>query len=223
MNIIIGGTHGLGSEIARELQARGEETFVTGRSYKEAEHGPGMAVDLRRLDQVGRLTDYVLNLDDMPLEGFYWVAGYGYNGDFVAQNTPEDNAHDMALANFANVIPIAQAAWQILMSEPEPQNFVVVSSTTGVRARTDEAVYAGTKHAQVGYTRSLGLESERLGKAVRVALFLPGGMKTPFWDRNPPAAYDSFLDPKKVAQRIVERVKAQEEPYYEEMIEKGSL
>lgn len=220
MNLVLGGTHGLGLEVARQLQNRGKETFVVGRSYNESEHGPGMAVDLSDEAQIERLVERVnQGLGGAALNGFYWVAGHGYNGNFADQPEPEK----MAKTNFANVVPLAQAAWRGLLGSQAGGSFVVVSSTTGVRPRKDEAVYAATKHAQVGLARSLGLEGERLDSKVKVALFMPGGMRTPFWEGNEPANYNDFLDPAKVAERIVDRVSDQQTYFYEETIERGSL
>jgi 3-oxoacyl-[acyl-carrier protein] reductase len=218
INFIVGGTHGLGKAITDVLQAQGQATFVVGRSYNEAAHGAGMHADLRSTVDADLVADKVADLAKQTPLDFWWVAGYGYNGDFADQQEPAV----MAAVNFGNVLPAAQAAFRAMTRRPEPAHFVVISSTTGVKSRTDEAVYSGTKHAQVGFARSLGMESERLGAPVKVALFLPGGMQTPFWDGNQPAKYDQFLDPVQVAQRIVERVMAQREPMYEEVIERGN-
>jgi len=221
MNIILGGTHGLGAEIAAQLQSAGEETFVTGRTYDAAKHGPGAAVDLAESEDVRVL---LKQLDEKitPAEAvnFYWCAAMGYAGDFAAQ----PDVQRMAAVNLGGVLGVAQYAWKQMLARDAVSRFVVVSSTTGAKARPNEAVYAATKHAQVGFARSLGLESERLGSNIRVALFMPGGMQTPFWDTiGQPSSYSEFLDPKKVAQRMLERVAAQTDPYYEETIERGSL
>jgi len=216
MNFVLGGTHGLGQQIAKAFQQQGEQTFVVGRTYDEATHGAGTAVDLSNGQDFKKLIEQI---DKTDFNRFFWVAGYGYNGDFSEQVDP----HKMALVNFANAVPVAQAVWKKLANKTEPTNFVIVSSTTGEKARADEAVYASTKHAQVGFARSLGLESERLGLPIRVALFMPGGMQTPFWDAQRPESYDTFLDPAKVSVRIVERVIEQQTPFYEETIPKDSL
>lgn len=219
MNIIIGGTHGLGKDTAAILRDRGETAFVTGRSYSQADHGEGMAVDLTQKDQADKLVDYIKGLEDTEINGFYWVAGFGYNGEFALQ----EDVLDLCTANFSNVMPIAHAAWKKMIAQPHPSNFVIVSSTTGVRARKNEAAYAATKHAQVGFGRSLGMESEWLATPVKVALFEPGGMKSPFWDKKRPSGYDDFMDTAKVAERIIERVDGQEDYFYEELIERGSV
>jgi len=220
LNVILGGTHGLGHEIAVQLQEKGEQTFVVGRSYDQAQHGLGMAVDASDPNEVHMLVEYLdQGIGETALKGFFCVAGYGYNGDFAEQPEPQQ----MANINFASIVPIAQSAWKKLLGSENGGNFVVISSTTGVRARKDEAVYAATKHAQVGFARSLGLESERLEAKIKVALFMPGGMHTPFWTGNEPANFDEFLDPAKVAERIITKVTGQQGNFYEETIERGSL
>ena len=219
MNILLGGTYGLGAEVADRLRDDDQDVFIVGRSFSEAKHGAGMAVDLSRPDSANRLVDCIQSqVGKSALEGFYWLAGHGYTGNFSDQT----DGREMMLSNFTNVIPIAQAAWNAMAAQ-DHGNFVVVSSTTGIRARSNEAVYSASKHAQVGFTRSLGLEAERLQSNVHVSLFMPGGMRTPFWDGKRPENYGTFLDAKKVAHRIVAGVKGQKSNFYEEIIERGSL
>jgi short-subunit dehydrogenase len=216
MNLILGGTHGLGREIALALQVNGEATYVVGRSYSADIDGEGEVLDLSDAEAV---KPFAKSVGGMQLKGFYWVAGYGYNGDFAKQT----DAERMVAVNFANVMPIAQKIWQQMQTSDKSTRFVVVSSTTGTKARAEEAVYAATKHAQVGFARSLGLESERLKSKVKVSLFLPGGMRTPFWKGKEPTGYESYLDPKKVAARIVSQVRDQSTFFQEDLIVRGAL
>jgi len=217
ITVVLGGTSGLGAEIAGALRANGKETFVIGRSYDEQTHGAGMKIDLAQKADIKQLCEHLQSLgEDL---NFYWVSGYGYQGDFAAQPSPET----MAAVNFSNVLPVAQIAWRMMLAAEKTTHLVVISSTSGYKARKDEAVYAATKHAQTGFARSLGLEAERLHANCKVALFMPGGMQTPFWDNNRPVQYTEFLDPKKVATRVIDRVESQSEPFYEEIIERGSL
>lgn len=216
MNLILGGTHGLGREIALALQQGGEDTFVVGRSYDKATDGTGAVLDLSDKAAVDAFVDMFLG---KSVYNFYWVSGYGYNGDFAAQTVPER----MMDVNFANVLPIAQAIWKKQLKSDKLSHFVVIGSTTGTKARAEEAVYAAAKHAQVGFARSLGLESERLKSKIKVALFLPGGMRTPFWNGKTPDGYENFLDPKKVAARVVSQTLAQADYFLEDRIERGSL
>lgn len=219
MNIILGGTSGLGEGITKQLRSKGDRVLVLGRSYDIKKHGEGILVDLTDKSSV---IACVLQLKDVlggqKLKSFWWVAGYGYSGDFAKQGNPED----MAVANFSGALPLVQFIWQKLL-EQNNGTLAVVSSTTGLKARNSEAVYAGTKHAQVGFARSLGSEAERLGSSIKVALFMPGGMRTPFWTGSQPEAYESFNDPEKVALKMVSTVGAQGSHYEELIIERGEM
>jgi short-subunit dehydrogenase len=219
VNIVLGGTSGLGGEIVDRLRNDGELAWVLGSSYDEERHGEGFGVDLADGESVDSATEEMKSkLGDQIIKSFYWVSGYGYNGDFSEQEEPRR----MAVVNFAGPLPLVQAAWRRVLDQDEG-TIAVVSSSTGEKARDNEAVYAGTKFAQVGFTRSLGLEAVRLGTKANVALFKPGGMRTPFWDGNEPEAYDTYNDPKKVADAIVDAVDSQEENYTEQIFERGSL
>ncbi|TAH35155.1 SDR family oxidoreductase [Candidatus Saccharibacteria bacterium] len=228
MNIILGGTHGLGWELATELRERGEETFVVGSSYRAEEHGDGMLVNLAQKSEAERLAGFISELGETTLQDFYWVAGKGYNGDFAEQ----PDVADMMYVNLTHPMIVAQAAWKKIVSQDVAANMVVVSSTTGVKIRDNETTYATTKGAQVSFARNLGKEAERLittgelHSAVKVTLFEPGGMKTPFWGKegDRPAAYDEkFMDPPDVAAFMLEFLQGQETIFAEKMIEKPEL
>jgi 3-oxoacyl-[acyl-carrier protein] reductase len=215
INLIIGGTSGLGFEIAKNLRAKGETCFVVGRTYDPEKHGDGCTLDLSDRNLV---REFISTQPEMlqAVGAVYWVAGKVYIGDFADQ----ENIEQMIDVNVTNALPIIQNAWKALLERNEGR-VVVIASTAGVKARADEAVYALTKHAQVGFARSLGLEAQRLNGDVKVFLALPGGMKTPFWDGMQPASYDSFNDPARVAERIVEAVMNQTSSFHELAIERG--
>jgi 3-oxoacyl-[acyl-carrier protein] reductase len=82
---------------------------------------------------------------------------------------------------------------------------IIVSSVAGFRSGADEAIYAGTKHAQVGLAG--GLDRELREKGVRVALVCPAGTETEFAigagrTEGDPALSD-YLRPEDVAYQIV--------------------
>ena len=100
----------------------------------------------------------------------------------------------------------------------------IIGSTSSAKARSDEAVYVATKHAQAGLARSLGMQADEQKLPVRVALFLPGAMKTPFWNgRDLPADYMFFNDPAKIATHIINAIDCQQQPFLEWALPKGTL
>jgi NAD(P)-dependent dehydrogenase (short-subunit alcohol dehydrogenase family) len=219
--LILGGTKGLGEQISTLHQALRHHVYVVGSSAdpdKSNEFVTEMKCDLT---DESRMMDFIDQVARLPLINyFYWVAGWLLKGDLHKQTTLQIlKAVDI---NFRNSVPIAAAAWGHMRKDPTRTcYFCVVSSSSGTTPRADEAIYAAAKHAQVGFTRSLGLEN--LTPQIRVSLVMPGGMKTGLWDRNPNDDFDSFMDPSKVAEKIVDFVLAQQVPYDELKIPRGSL
>ncbi len=220
ISLILGASKGLGQCIAQECQKNGDTTIEIGSSLQDQiiDDSIQLHCDLADLDSVKNLISKINSLN-YPITDFYWAAGRLIKGQFN-DHSQEDIIKTIDV-NFRNAILIAQYIWTKMQSMNIPCHFVVISSSSGVKARNDEAIYAATKHAQVGFTRSLGLENNN--SQLKVSLIMPGGMKTPFWDNNPNPDIDSFLDPKKVAQKILDKVKNQTEKFMELEIPRGSL
>lgn len=220
MNIILGGTHGLGWEIATQLREQGNETFVIGRSYDSETHGNGMRADMAERADMERVVAHIQNLGSTALAGFYWTVGIGYHGKFAEQQ----HAVDMLHVNLVHPLGIAQEAWRKMSTQDITSDMVVVSSTTGVRVRKDETTYATTKGGQVSFARNLASEAAHLKSPVRVTLFEPGGMKSPFWDTYPekPANYENFMDYADVAAFMLDYLQ-QPDAASEKMVEKPEV
>jgi NAD(P)-dependent dehydrogenase (short-subunit alcohol dehydrogenase family) len=231
--LILGATKGLGKEIADDCHRRGWNTIEIGSSNQDAVDGNRRQIkcDLADLNSVQRLvTDIESLLPDkhfpvLPkFNRFFWVAGTLLKGDFDEQ-LDEDIIKTVDV-NFRNPILIAHAAWKVLKQSEGPSSFVTIASSSGKKYSSDEAVYAATKFAQVGLIGSLGMEN--INPNLRVITVLPGGMKTPFWNQNPTIDTESFLDPKKVAIHIMDKIlEFDQEPHQQQIIEleipRGSL
>lgn len=220
MHIILGGTTGLGWELATQLREQGGRVLVLGKTHHSEQHGEGLAFDLSDGESVRRgVSEIEERLGNEIIDAFYWSAGYGFRGNFGDQPSPES----MAVVNFAGALPVVQWAWNKMLKQDTVSSMVIISSTSGLKPRSDEAVYVATKYAQTGLGRSLGMEAKRLGEKTRVTLFFPGGMRTSFWDGREPAGYDKYNDPKKVATKMIEVVAEQTDVYEELSIPRGSL
>lgn len=221
MRIVLGGTSGVGFEIAQNYRQRGERVLVIGREHTLEQYGEGFAMDLSNRDSiVWALKELAGRVGQDKIDQFVWSAGYGWRGNFEDQPFVQI----MGEVNFAGALPLLQWAWQKMIAQTETSCLTVIGSTSSVKPRPDEAVYVATKHAQAGLARSLGMAAESQSLPVKVALFLPGGMKTAFWDgRDKPASYDTFNDPAKVAAEIIRLSDEQTAPYLEKAFPKNSL
>ncbi len=180
---ITGATAGIGREAARQLVAAGARVALGGRRQERldelvaelgADNAVGVVMDVRvpadnarlvaaAVDKWGRLDSVVPN------------AGIGMYGGILDQT--DEQLTEMMDTNYAGTV------WTVRAALPEMLkggggDIVIVSSVAGFRGGGDEAVYAGTKHAQVGLAGSLDRELREHG--VRVTLICPAGTATEF-------------------------------------------
>ena len=112
MHIILGGTSGLGLEMAKQLRERGERVLVLGKTHNPQKHGEGFPLDVYYSDQVEAASariEQILNGDD--IDQFVWAAGYGWRGNF--ENQP--SVRSMAEVNFSGALPLVQWAWRKML------------------------------------------------------------------------------------------------------------
>ncbi|MBI4434250.1 SDR family NAD(P)-dependent oxidoreductase [Candidatus Uhrbacteria bacterium] len=218
--LILGASKGLGQDIAAECHRRAWRTIEVASSLATAstDDRVTMRCDLRHQSDVEALIGKLRG--GTPIDHFFWVAGTWWEGEF-AEMPPEEMLR-LIDVNFRNAMLVAHWAWErFAISSSAPLTYTVIGSTSGVRPRKHQEVYAATKHAQVGFARSLG-ESNRGSKNVMVSLFVLGGMRTHLFDAKPPANLAEFMDPAKVAAHIISRVSEQRDPYLEQEISRDS-
>ncbi len=208
--IITGATAGIGRATARQLVAKGAKVALGGRRRERldelvaelgADNAVGVVMDVRSpadnarlvaaaVDTWGRLDSVVPN------------AGIGMYGGILDRTN--DELAEMMDTNYAGTVWTVRAALPTLL-EAGGGDVVIVSSVAGFRGGEDEAVYAGTKHAQVGLAGSL--DRELRVKGVRVTLICPAGTATEFavgagrTDDDP--RFAEWLTPDDVAHAIV--------------------
>jgi 3-oxoacyl-[acyl-carrier protein] reductase len=129
-------------------------------------------------------------------------AGIGMYGGIL--DMTDEQLAEMMDTNYAGTVWTVRAALPEML-KAGGGDIVIVSSVAGFRGGADEAVYAGTKHAQVGLAGSLDRELREHG--VRVTLICPAGTATEFavgagrTDDDP--RFAEWLTPSDVAAAIV--------------------
>jgi 3-oxoacyl-[acyl-carrier protein] reductase len=84
----------------------------------------------------------------------------------------------MMQTNFAGTVWTVRAAIPEMLRTTGGGDIVIVSSAAGLRGGADEAVYAGTKFAQVGLAGAMDRELREQG--IRVTAICPAGVETEF-------------------------------------------
>jgi NADP-dependent 3-hydroxy acid dehydrogenase YdfG len=130
-------------------------------------------------------------------------AGIGMYGGI--EDSSDDDLTRMIEVNFSGTVWSVRAAVPQLRRQGDGGDLVLVSSVAGLRGGADEAVYAGTKFAQVGLAGSLDRELREDG--IRVTAICPAGVETEFaigagrTEGDPALA--AYLRPEDVAFQIV--------------------
>ncbi len=181
---ITGATAGIGAATARLLVEAGAKVAIGGRRSERldalvaelgADRAVGVVCDVSRpadnarlvaaaIERWGRLDSVVPN------------AGIGLYGGILDHSDAQ--VAEMMETNFAGTVWTIRAALPEMLRTTGGGDVVIVASVAGFRSGADEAVYAGTKFAQVGLAG--GLDRELREKGVRVTAVCPAAVETEF-------------------------------------------
>ncbi len=208
--VITGATAGMGAATARELVDMGVKVVLNARNEGRLEElvrelGPENAVFV-----AGDCADPVISrLIAEEAKGRFGTidavvanAGIGMYGSILDYDDEEVNR--MIRTNFEGTVHVIRATLPTMLEKGEG-DVIIVSSVAGFRSGGDEAIYSGTKHAQVGLAG--GLDRELRQRGVRVALVCPAGTDTEFAIGSGRIAGDpalsDYLRPEDVAFQII--------------------
>jgi NADP-dependent 3-hydroxy acid dehydrogenase YdfG len=181
---ITGASAGIGAAAAYDLVAAGARVAVSARRQDRL----GKMVDELGGDRlvavtgdvrdpahndalVGAAVDRWGRLDTMVAN-----AGIGAYGGIL--DLDDATLTEMVQTNFLGTVWSVRSAVRQFRGQGDGGDLIVVSSVAGFRGGADEAVYAGTKHAQVGLAGSL--DRELRAEGIRVTLICPAGTATEF-------------------------------------------
>jgi NADP-dependent 3-hydroxy acid dehydrogenase YdfG len=181
---ITGASAGIGAAAAYDLVAAGARVAVSARRQDRL----GKMVDELGGDRVVAVTGDVRDpahndalvgaavdrwgrLDTMVAN-----AGIGAYGGIL--DLDDATLTEMVQTNFLGTVWSVRSAVRRFRGQGDGGDLIVVSSVAGFRGGADEAVYAGTKHAQVGLAGSL--DRELRAEGIRVTLICPAGTATEF-------------------------------------------
>ena len=129
-------------------------------------------------------------------------AGIGAYGGIM--DLDDATLTEMVETNYLGTVWSVRSAVRQFRAQGDGGDLIIVSSVAGFRGGADEAVYAGTKHAQVGLAGSL--DRELRAEGTRVTLICPAGTATEFAIGAGRTAgspeLDEYLRPEDVAHAI---------------------
>lgn len=226
LSIITGGSSGLGYAIAKQLVVQGNDVAIIGRDegkLLDAKHNLQLLnSEPSILYYAGDITDesFVkalysqLDTEGWIIKGLYNCAGIGRFGK------PEDNNSELINITFGaslfGTIHMCTAALNVMR---EFGGIIVnVMSTAALKGNPNESLYCAAKWGTRGYTESL--KAYLKGSNIKVIGVYPGGMNTPFWNKDCGMKPDTskFMIPDEVAKTITDMVRDCESMYVSELV-----
>lgn len=208
--VLTGASAGIGTASARALVDAGARVALGARRQERLDalvaelgedHALAVAGDVSdpahndalvaaAVERWGRLDTVVAN------------AGIGAYGGIL--DLDDATLREMVETNYLGTVWTVRSGVRRLREQGEGGDVVIVSSVAGFRGGADEAVYAGTKHAQVGLGGSL--DRELRAEGIRVSLICPAGTSTEFAigagrEEGSPEL-DTYLTPEDVAHAV---------------------
>lgn len=200
--VITGGADGLGLALSRALVARGAQVCILSRDQQKidtaikelGEKAQGFAVDVSQWQTLSEVANTIGSVDVLINNAGVWIEGSLLDHDVVAIERAIDS-------NLKGVI-FATKAFLPTLSKASESHIINISSTSGLKGRNGQAVYAATKFGVQGFTESLKLDLEKTN--IKVTGFYPGGMNTQLFAKaGTPKDNQDWMDTAKVAEILV--------------------
>jgi len=212
--IVTGASSGIGLATARLFAASGHAVILVARREQrlkqlaeELERAGGTALvhvaDLSKPDQCEAIVE-------AAMDQFGRIDVLVNNAGFNLQSLFEDLSRQEIRAMFdVNLMSLMELCRLVIpiMKRQKAGSIINIASVGGLMGHPLNAVYCASKHAVVGFTRSLNLELK--GTGVRVTAVCPAGTKTEFFEvaekKMPfPKSWSYFLaPPDRVARAIL--------------------
>ena len=174
--LVTGASSGIGAATARLLAAGGAKVALASRRGDDLAIEGALAgsVDVREAAAIQGFVDRTVGQFG-GLDILVANAGVGAHGAFM--DTHGEWVDEMIDTNVKGFLHTIRAGLPHLLQSASA-DLVGVTSIAGQRAPEGEAVYAASKHAQIGFLRSL--DHELYGRGVRCSILAPGGVETEF-------------------------------------------
>lgn len=189
--LVIGGTSGLGLELAKNYRDAGSEVIVTGRRELSEQGITRESFVLSGENLSSRVTELVNRLSQV--DTLVYAAGYFQEGRVT--DLSDEQIEEMIDVGGRGLIYFVR---EILKKQDNLKELITITSTSGWTPRQKEPIYNFVK-AGAGHL-SNGLAED--GRISKVLVAGPAGMATNFWENNP-RDMSTMLDPKWVADEIM--------------------
>lgn len=204
--VITGASSGFGKELAKLLLQKGiYELILTGRNDKgleEFKDSSDVTLVLGDLTQKSTLELIEHEVKEQQrIDVLVNNAGITHINPFT-ENT-EENLDDILAIDLKAPMLLTHRLYPYMLKQ-QSGHIININSTAGKDAKANHTLYSAAKFGLKGFTDALRHEAKK--NNIRVTSFHPGGMNTEFYDRLEGIPKESYMDPKKVAELLVQLI-----------------
>lgn len=206
--VITGGSKGFGRALAEAFVKEGAKVSICAlneNELKETAEKLGvfeMVADVRKEEDMQKLAEATIDkygaLDIWINNAGIWVSGK------IAEDFDMSEVKKMFDINIVGLINGSRVALNI-MKRNNSGAIINVLSTSALIGRPKSSMYATSKWAVNGFTKSI--REENLDKNISILSVFPGGMKTLIFGDYKYPDFDSFMDVKDVALKVITNLK----------------
>lgn len=195
--LITGGSDGLGLEITKSLMNTGGDVHILARGEeklaKVKEEYPKITThqaDVTDYNKLAKAVEEIGNIDILINNAGMWLEGELVDNDIESISKTID-------VNLKGTIFMTKAVLPNMLKKGDGL-ILNISSTSGLRGRDSQSVYAASKFGVQGFTESLKVDLANTN--IKVVGFYPGGMSTEFFNKSGNEKDNSdWMSPQKVA------------------------
>ncbi len=205
--VITGASRGLGAELAKALAKQGAKLVISARKQVElkqiASETNAVPVycdvsDEKTVEQLAETAISKFNRIDI------WINNVGiWIAHAPIEEVNSDRIKQLIEVNLLGTIYGCKAALR-QMKKQKTGAIISILSTSALEGKKGSAAYAASKWGLIGFMKSIRLEAALFG--IKVISIYPGGMKTHFFDEQKPEDYFNYMEPAKVAEKVVENL-----------------
>lgn len=190
--LIIGGTSGLGRELAQAAAKAGEEVIVTGRRELKDAHIAYQKFDLTEPDLPARMKALIQALPTITT--LVYAAGYFQDGRVT--DLSAEQIEEMLDVGGRGLI---YAMKEVLEKQGSLNELVTITSTSQWTPREREPIYNFVKAGAAHFSNAMTED----GRVAKVLVAGPAGMDTAFWDNVERDDSADLLNPEWVAGEVM--------------------
>ncbi|MHB8512855.1 MAG: SDR family NAD(P)-dependent oxidoreductase [Actinomycetota bacterium] len=208
--VLTGASRGLGVDMARAFSARGARLALAARSLDDLEkvraeldtEAIAIPTDVRKIDSLKELvatTERELG----PIDVLVNNAGVEFFLDF--EDTPLTEIDNMIATNVTSVLSLTRLVLPSMVTR-KSGHVTSISSVAGLNPVPHNSTYSASKHAIVGFSKSLRLEMA--DHNVEISCVCPGFVSAGMfarWEREAPRSVPA-VTPQEVAKAVVHAV-----------------